>query len=222
MSPFFAASSGWQTLITLLVFVVISLISTWLKRKQEIQEQEPPPSEPTSRPRRRRITRNWEEELRRLFEEKPNFPPAEFPLPPSSRPTAAERRQKPPPLPPIGSPVRTEEDEGLLVSMPEMLESTEAYRRGSQIGERIEERMRQRHLMSESTAAYQQAQKLDEKVAEHLKQLKERVVTHIEQPKVRTVPADILQARAMLRNRSSLRSAIVASLVLGSPKALEE
>ena len=219
MNPFFAAS-GTQTLITLVVFVAISLISTWLKKRQEKEPPGPPPGMPGPRPPQPSSTAaSWEAELRRLLEGEEPAPPPVVAEPP---------RRVPPPVPPAFRPVvirpvveLDEQEIGLPVRMPELVESSRAHQRASQLEQRVKDFMRPRASLPESTAAYQQAQRLEGKVAEHFKHLTGNVASHTAPGLARTIAPEIVQARAMLHNHQAIRSALIASVVLGPPKALE-
>ena len=193
-----------DTLITIAIFVVIAIISSWLKKKQEPEDeswpgQSPsPPDRPAERPKPRPKAASWEEELRRLLEgDEPASAPAppvivhEAPRPPRSPSAVPPLRPVPPPVPAIE---RDEEDIGLPVHLPPLTQSVQAYQRASQ---------------------------LDLQVAERLRRIEQQVTHHTIAPKVDVTSPEILAGKSMLRDRKALRSAIVATVILGPPKAFE-
>jgi hypothetical protein len=194
-----------ETLITIAIFVVVAIISSWLKKKQEPEDEswpgQPPPPLPGradrsgERPPPRTKAASWEEELRKLLEgEEPAHPPP----PPVIVYDVPKPVRPPPPRPaaPRPAPVieRDEQDIGLPVHLPPLTQSVQAYQRASQ---------------------------LDVQVAERLRQIEQQVTRHTIAPKAEWVSAEILRAKSMLRSRDSLRSAIVATVILGPPKAFE-
>ena len=76
-------------------------------------------------------------------------------------------------------------------------------------------------VMRESAAAYQRASHLDQAVAARLEQISKHPVqaTAVEHMRKRT--EEIQQVVAMLQTPRTARQAIVAGIILGSPKALE-
>ena len=75
--------------------------------------------------------------------------------------------------------------------------------------------------LTSSAQIYHQASQLDENVAERLRQITERVHHHAPVQQVRAASLEVSQAVALVRHRRSLRSVIMASVILGPPKALE-
>jgi len=72
-----------------------------------------------------------------------------------------------------------------------------------------------------SGQSYQQASQLDEQVAARLRGISQQVQRHAIVPQIKAGSRDISRALALIRTRSSLRSVIMASVILGPPKALE-
>ncbi len=227
MTLFFAAA-GWESIVTLLVFLGIGVISNWLKNRQQPDETGADPAPPLDQKPRPTKAAKWEEELRRILEggeteSAPRPPPVIVQEKP--RPAPSPRAVAPPP--PVPRPSRVtvpevnEEDEGLPVHMPTLTESAQAYLRGSTIDDRVAERMRARGAMAEAAAAHHRASQIDEQAAEHLGH-RTGMVTHCS-PQSRAIAnrPQIAQARALVRQRQSLQSAIIASVILGPPKALE-
>lgn len=197
-----------DTLITIVIFVVIAIITSWLKKKQEPEDeswpgQAPPPlpgrsDRPAERPPPQRKAATWEEELRRLLQ-------GDEPAPPPPPPVIVYEAPKPLKVPPVAPPPRpvarpvpvTERDEqeiGLPVQLPPLTQSVQAYQKASQ---------------------------LEMQVAERLRRIEQQVTQHTIAPKAAITAPEILLAKSMLRNRESLRSAIVTMVILGPPRALE-
>ena len=74
--------------------------------------------------------------------------------------------------------------------------------------------------MTESKQAYEQGQQLAQQVAARLHQVDAQIVRHAVTGH-KTVRHETVQAIKMLREPQSARQAFVASLVFGTPKALE-
>jgi hypothetical protein len=195
-----------EQLIFLAVIVLISVVHSWWKQRQEAKESmgdsEPPAG---AQPRRRLPTpaggrpasapgkaASWEQELRRLLGEEPE-----------QRPPVVT--QVPPPLPkpeePRPAPTRriTDFQESLHLEtatparMLSLTESAQAFLHGS-------------HLESRLARAHP----TDQQTGQHLK---------IDLRK-ETSP-EIRQAIGLLRHRQSQRAAIMAGIILGQPKGLE-
>ena len=197
-----------DTLITIAIFLVIAIISSWLKKKQAPEDEAWPgqssgPQQGPARPRPK--PSSWEEELRKLLEgDEPAPPPRpppvivhEKPRPAGPPPVMPRPIPTPRPLPaarPAPLVAQDEQDIGLPVRLPSLTQSSEAYQRASQI---------------------------DLQVAERLRQIGQQVTRHTGAQKAEVVSTDILLGKAMLRERTSLRGAIVASVILGPPKAFE-
>jgi hypothetical protein len=199
-----------DTLITIAIFVIVAIVTSWLKKKQEPEDQSwpgqsppPVPGRPAERPPPRSKAASWEEELRKLLEgdePAPTPPPSvivyEPPKPLGSPPVAPPPVTLPPRpvLRPVPVIERDEQDVGLPVQLPPLTQSVQAYQKASQ---------------------------LDLQVAERLRRIEQQVTHHTIAPKVEVTPPEILLAKALLRNRESLRGAIVAAVILGPPKAFE-
>ena len=199
-----------DTLITIAIFVIVAIVTSWLKKKQEPEDQSwsgqsppPVPGRPAERPPPRSKAASWEEELRKLLE---GDEPAPTP-PPSVIVYEAPKPLRPPPVapPPVALPPRPvlrpvpvierdEQDVGLPVQLPPLTQSVQAYQKASQ---------------------------LDLQVAERLRRIEQQVTHHTIAPKAEVTSPEILLAKALLRNRESLRGAIVAAVILGPPKAFE-
>jgi hypothetical protein len=215
-----------QFLLTM-AFVTVVAIFNWIKRRSQSEEpaetgseqrlppttrapsqrtpaspapqpipsaRTPAPSAP--RPAPRKI--DWQEELRRMLEGDEQAAPT-----PRSAPTP--HTAAPPPLvvaPPAlpasrpvpARPISPEQERGLPVQLRGLTTSIQTYQRASQ---------------------------LDQNVADHLLQVTERVRRHQPTRQGSLASQDIAHTLALLRTQPGLRSVIMASIVLGPPKALE-
>jgi hypothetical protein len=141
----------------------------------------------------------------------PPAPGAPAPLPPvrQTAPRPLAKAVAPPPLPPgvrrMPAPPRApakapmvgtdpDMDKGLAVQMPGLTQSAQAYLRASQ---------------------------LESKVADQMRRVEERVAMHKLPLSVRETPVEIRQAIGLLRSRPSQRAAILASVILGPPRAFD-
>jgi len=211
--------AGLDTFWILLVIALGSAANEWLKKRKRAGKTDssptesdstrpPPPAHPV--PTRPTATSHWEEELRRLLGGEP---------PVAKPPTIA-----PPPVRPV------------ILQEPE---SSSAHRRGVALvspartvapplaGARIGEAEKAVavHLpaLAESISAYQRASHLHEGVAERLKRVAETTEHHPGKPPTvhrSTFPAETAQIIALIRNPRTARQAVVASLVLGTPRGL--
>ncbi len=227
------AASDWN-IIALIVFALFSALASWMKKRGTLtdtletlgededhpsqrpaphaaQRPVPPPlaATPPSAPPPRPKALDWEEELRRLLQGEP----ADAPPPPviqvpqaPSRPIPTTPPPKPAPAPrpfvnPKPSPVlasaAASEEEGPRQSIAELRESATAHQRASHI---------------------------DQLAGQHLRQAVQRPEQHPPTPPTahrRAPAAEITQTVALLRHPRTARQGIVASMVLGPPKALE-
>jgi hypothetical protein len=218
-----------DTLITLLIFAAIAIISSWWKKRQGDSESDPrgdgqgpapplpsrrnkpPPAQPT----------NWEEELRRLLEGEEAAPPSAPPPPPvaPSRPAP-----KPPPVPRRPVVVVREEGEtekGLAVELPKLAESARSFLRAKSLEHQVEEHLRQRAGLATSASAYARASQLEVKVAEHLRHVTEDAARSPVPHRERAAAPESAVVRAMLHDRRAARAAILAAVILGPPRSLE-
>ena len=192
-------------LIKFAIIVAIAIGSTifnWMKKRAEIEQQRRQPPPPDAPPPKQT---NWEEELRRVLAGEEPSAPAPPPIPPPvpvmrpvvvappARPIALAS-PRPRPLPPPRPVEINEEDVGLPVHMPTLAESAQAYLRASQ---------------------------LESKVAAHMGQIDDQVRQHKLAKITKPVSPEIRQALSLLRDRPSVRSALIASVILGPPRGLE-
>ena len=78
--------------------------------------------------------------------------------------------------------------------------------------------------LKESVTAYQRASHLQEQVTARLKQVEEMTERHLASVPTAhraTVSPDAVRSIALIRNRNTVRQAIVAALIFGAPKGLE-
>ena len=208
------AASGLESLLIFLVFIILSGVSTWLQKKRQSEEEPPewlPPEEgrrmpprPDSAepagPRRPRpaALESWEEELRRLLQGEPPRAPAPPPLPVPSTEG------------PASGPLRRSGQDSAPARVP------------SGWGERPVEGASGR--LEDSARAYRQARALQEEAAERLRKAQAKTAAHQRgYGLIRRVSGreDIRAARALLASPRSARQAIIASVVLGTPRGLE-
>ena len=212
----------------LVAIAIGSIIVEWLKKKKppdetgssDDAESRRSTTSTTSRPAapRRAATSDWEEELRRLLGGEPPVakpPPVSAPqptaAPPLIRPVVIQApRPAPAPSPVTGAPpvVRTippplagtvmaEAKRSVEVQLPTLKESVTAYQRAS-------------HL---------QAQGIER--LKHVEEITERHLTSVPAARRPTVSPDAVRTIALIRNRNTVRQAIVAGLIFGAPKGLE-
>ena len=207
MNPMIAVGFD-SSLLTLLLFVIIAGVSSWLKKKQQPEDSdsrsEPPasapptpkrgsPAQPSSAPSR---PLSWEEELRRLLQGKPETPPPvivrQEPAPP-----ARSRPSPPRPTPPR---VPTAPRPGRLVreKMPTHLTEVAKLEETQEKARELERKMH--HRLSPAQVSRPQAVEVRGAKA----------------------TAERSAAQAMLRDRHSIRSAVMVSTILGPPRALDD
>jgi hypothetical protein len=219
-TPLLAA--GIEGLIIFLVFIAISALSNWLKRKRGeaetplFDEDESPPALPRRRepplPRQRPAPppaqMSWEEEIRRLLE-------GDQPTAPAPAPPPVARETRPLPVPPlVQTPPEPEVD---LESAP-----IPTLRRAPTPV--IEAPRVELPTLSESASAYIKASQLSERVAQRFENVDQRTATAVpDQPVIRTrgLAPDAAAFVRQLRSGRSARQAILATVILGPPKALE-
>jgi hypothetical protein len=75
--------------------------------------------------------------------------------------------------------------------------------------------------LTDSDQSYARASQLDVQVADRLRQVSQQVQRHAIRPKGDVASRGVAQTLALLRSQQSLRSVIMASVILGPPKSLE-
>ena len=210
----------------ILAIAIGSIIIEWLKKRH-------PPGEPgstdeaeahrststTAHPAESRpaATSDWEEELRRLLGGKPPVvrpPPVPTPqqtaVSPPIRPVVIEAPRpvpaRPPvtgaptvarSIPPLAGPAMAEAEKSVEVQLPTLKESVTAYQRASHLQEQVIERLK------------------------HVEEMTERHLASVPTAHRQSVSADAVRSIALIRDRKTVRQAIVAGLILGTPKGLE-
>jgi hypothetical protein len=191
-------------LIGLIIFVVIAIVSALLKRKEEEpfelppelkpRRDQPPPQQPPP------VARRWEEELRELLGDRPAPPPI-------------VRQQPPPPMPRT---VRPEPAHEFLSESEEPhIEVSERTK-----NPRIEPTFQSFGGMAESGSRYSDASHLQERVTQHLAGVTRHRVGTTSVLR-RETSADARELASMLRHPQTIRRAMLASIILGPPRALE-
>ena len=199
-----------------IAFVIAVAIFNWIKRRSEgppetgSERNLPPPprstrpsagtAPPPVAPMPPARKRDWEEELRRLLEGETTTaaPPERAPQETHSVPPPPPLPAPPPvysrPLPSPMQPVAVEPARGLPVELAGLTASAQSYQRASQ---------------------------LDEKVAEHLRAIANQVEQHKVVAKGGIASVEVAETLALVRDPRSLRSVIMASVILGPPKSLQ-
>lgn len=208
-------NAGIESLLIFLVFIALSAISTWLQKRRQAEEDDPdalemprrsPPSfgrpRPPAQSQRgpeppRQILTDWQEELRRLLEGDRYEPPRAGP-PPSAElapPSPLRPASVAAPVPP---PLRKSVAEAVATAA--------------------------RPVGEDAATAYHRAQELHAQAAAKLLEVRRQTEQHQRSgrlPSRGSTGYDIRAARALLASPQSARQAIVASMILAPPKALE-
>jgi len=213
--------AGIDSLIGLLIFVAISIVASWLQKRQRggqdqetpaparhhphhADRAEPPPIQhPSQKPA------SWEEELKRLLEgQLPETEPAPPPLPPVIVQTP---RQAPSPIHDAPTPP----PEHAHKSVFDVLEQR------NPVDVDMDPGFHSLPGLTESDQAYQQASQLDRKVEQHLQEVTRHPVgaTHVRH---KAVTSEASVALALLRDPKSARSGMLLSVILGPPRALAD
>lgn len=175
-------------LIGLLIFAVIAILSAVLKKKEKDEEEtfELPPELKPRRDQNEPPKRSWEEELRKLLEDRlPQAPVVRPVAPPVIEPTWAEGPAE--------------------VSAPEA---------------RLEPAFAGPEGFCPPEARFSDAAHLQERVALHMADVTQHRVGSTSVQRVKVSP-EILEVSEMVRSRRGARAAIIASIILGPPRALE-
>jgi hypothetical protein len=202
-----------EKLIIIAIIVAGSAIYNWIKRRQEDaeeRERETNPDAPNRRPppippeRREQTGGGWEEELRRLLQ---GDSPTPAPRPPISRP-------KPPAPPPVIKPVAES-----AAPRPFLARSSIPV---PDLGREMDTGLAVRPVsLDQATAAHERASQLQAGVVQRMQDTAAKVSGHARTPVGirRATNADRL--RSLLRQKESQRTIILASIILGPPRAME-
>ena len=221
-------------LLVILIIFAFSALSNYLQKRRQAERQReaarnPPPTTPRAgqtrpttpaTPPRSVRPASWEEELRRLLEgETPAAPPPIRPPPPIAAPPNAPRTitlpQLRPAVPaPAPSPVRPAVVRPAVVRMPEASPAPLPVPTVTSLGSR------DLASMSQSREAYERARQLAQQTAARIEKVPTQRVqlTTVTRAKA---SEELSQAVAMFNNSRAARQAVIASLVLGAPRALE-
>lgn len=183
-------------LVGLIIFAVIAIISALLKKKEEEPFELPPELKPRGdQPKPPR--RSWEEELRRVLEQAEAPPPIVQHVP----------AHLPPPPPPVPS-VEHGWDEGRIeVTLPTPQPN-------------ITHTFHSPRGLVESEERYAGAASLQERVSLHMADVtRHRVGTTLVQRAAASIEAT--DAAQIIRTHRGVRTALIASIILGPPRALE-
>ena len=184
-------------IIGIIVAIVVAIIASLVKKKQPEEEWELPPElkpkrdKPPQSPQPPKVSR-WEEELRRVLQEQPAPPPIV--------------RQMPPPVPPVQE-YQPEYEPHMQVELPTPQP-------------RIEHAFQPLAGLTEATQRYDAATALEQRVQQHM----QTVTTHrvlATSVKHTEVAPDIRALVNSLRQPQTARAAILASIILGPPRAFE-
>lgn len=161
---------------------------------------------------------NWEEELKRLLEGKPPLDNTAGTPPP---PPPIVRRMEPPPLP---EPAARESQSTPEEDLPSR-ESSSPWSDATY--DSLPEPTKPLATLEESTQAYQRIAQFHENVAAHMHRVDAQVEKH-GHPVVAAKPArrasgsaDARAVVGLLRQPAAARQAVIASLILAPPKAME-
>jgi hypothetical protein len=194
-----------EALFIILMLILLSAVSNWLKRRAQPEETEMwpdesepgdqlpgqrrdlPPGETAPRPARS----SWEEELRRLLEgEPPRRPqPRTAPTPPPVRPvviTPSRQAPTPPPIVTSATPARAQ-------------------------------------TIGQTAVALGRAREAQRRAADQLRQAQSRIggrplLSAMERRRDRA--EELRQARDWFRSPQAARQAVIASVILGPPRAV--
>jgi hypothetical protein len=211
-----------DSLLGLIIFLAISVVASWLQKKQRRGEGEEAPPAPSRQPREAgppdlaqpapHKPVSWEEELKRLLEGQLGQPePTPQPPPPVILPMPRRAPTTPPPLPASQAPPPRHLHRSVF-EVAEEQNPTDVD---------VSPRFHALPTLTESALTHEQASQLGRTVEEHLRQVTERPVgaTSVHR---RAASPEAAAALALLRNPKSARSAILVSLILGPPRALAE
>jgi hypothetical protein len=212
-----------DSLITALVLLVVSALATWMKKKaadgRGDSPSDSPQTPPTNQPRPSPRPTSWEEELRRLLEGQSTPKPPPPMRPPTMRPAppvVATRPQSAPPAPPmVIKPVLVPPERRAVVPMSSPAPTPLPVPPGVQVS------AAQLAPMNQSREAYERASQLDKNVAAHIDRVPGQRVLATSVVR-RNIPPEITQVVSLFKSARTARQAVIASLILGPPRASEE
>jgi hypothetical protein len=228
----FAASDPLITVIVLLAFGAIGAISNWLQKRRQSRDEpgadgegSPPRPLPPGERRPQSPASSWEDELRRLLQGEA----APAPKPPVVRPPPPLVRP-PPPLvrpPPIPQPARPRQAVPArrtaprpAAAMPHRAGSTEAAESARHLDRKVEEHLRSHVETLPSAGEHPRTVSPGVAATDRLRSAAGAVGSAKVSRGAAKSP-EVAQVKSMLKEKHSARAAILASVILGSPKALE-
>jgi hypothetical protein len=166
---------------------------------------------------------NWEEEVRRLLGE--SEVPAPKPPPMPTPPLLVPQVPAPLPMAPV-RPLPRLASEAETVHAPKAIQKAFITQdKASRLDQEVEARMRtvtgKMGTMAESTTAHERARQLEGEVTSRLQKVAEEPVAPTYAVHRTRLSPEAKQVLQMLRTPRSARQAIVASIILQSPKGLE-
>ena len=185
-------------LIGLIVIAAIWILSALFKRKEDAPTELPPELKPRrgQPPPPPAAPSNWEEELRRVLGQPAAEPP---PIIHASRPPP--RRAPPPPPVPAYEP-------HIHVSLPDPQPH-------------IEPHFQPLPGLTESDARYAEAMTLEQRVTRHMSDITRSPVGTTAAVR-REIAPEVYEAVSAIRTQRGARAAVLASIILGPPRALEQ
>jgi hypothetical protein len=204
-----------DSLITALVLMIVSALAAVMKKKaaegrDDSAPRPPSPPQPGPSPR----PTSWEDELRRLLNNQQSTPRP--PMRPSPPPVVATRPQPLSPAPPVViKPMLVPPDRRAIVPVPTPVLKPALVPSGVQVS------AAQLAPLNQSREAYERASQLDKKVADHIDRVPDQPVLTTSVLR-RSVSPEITQVVEMFKSAQAARQAVMASLILGPPRALQE
>lgn len=204
-----------ENLLPLIIFGLIAAVSAWLKHRRGEQERdwELPPTQPDSPPAR--PARSWEQQMRELLADAGPVSPAPPPIPPAP-PVMAPRPQVRPPAPyrvpapqrvlPVPAAHFVPEPVPSIRPTPDLLARAHATT----------------DLLARARSSYAQSLDVDARVRKQHQALSAGLGLKHPGREGSGGPFDAGRALGFLRHREGLKAAVLASIILGPPKALQE
>ena len=218
-----------EKLIVTLFLLVISAIGTWLQKRGAQKTDEGTPGTPSQQPPPK--ASSWEDELRRLLEGEAPVSPKQVRRPP----VVVAQSPKAPPMaapPVVIKPVLVAKPRPAMITTPvesaveasartlaPMAESKQAYERASQLDKNYS--TREMAPLRESRQAFDRASQLDKVAAAHIEKVPGQRVAATGVMR-RSVSPEITQVMSLFKSARTARQAVIASIVLGPPRATEE
>ncbi|MDB6065940.1 MAG: hypothetical protein JWR26_2148 [Pedosphaera sp.] len=205
-----------DSLLTIVIIIVVASIFAWFKKLGQTEREKDSPMDrsatppanqsnqprPVARPQAQPRPTSWEEELRRLLE---GDAPAPAPPPLPRQPPVVIAR----PVPTVpAQPIRREP---LVVTRPVLVPPPV----------RVEVTPRGLAPMDESRRAYDRGSQLDQKMSDYIQKVPGQ---HVQPTSVIHSKAslEVTQVVSLFKSARTARQALIASVILGPPKSLEQ